>query len=227
LLKNFLKKLFYKLPFLEKFGLKIFLKLKIFPGSFEYWEQRYSKGRNSGLGSYGELALYKAEIINEFINKNNINSVIEFGCGDGNQLKLSNYKKYIGIDVSKTAILNCRTIFKKDSSKTFYLDSEFIGTKAELSLSLDVIYHLIEDDIFEKYMKDLFKYSTKYVLIYSSNFKSEQNWHVKHRNFNEWINNNIPNAIQKQFIKNRYPYKGDESTGSLADFYIYEIENII
>lgn len=40
-----------------------------------YWEARYKNGGNSGAGSYNKLALFKAEIINEFIKKNNIKSV--------------------------------------------------------------------------------------------------------------------------------------------------------
>lgn len=43
--------------------------------------------------------------------------------------------------------------------------------KGDLALSLDVIYHLIEDEIFEKYMKDVFRASTKYVIIYSTDFE--------------------------------------------------------
>ena len=34
-----------------------------------YWDQRYKKGGNSGAGSYGRLAEFKAEIINKFIKE--------------------------------------------------------------------------------------------------------------------------------------------------------------
>ena len=33
--------------------------------SKDYWEKRYSKGGNSGAGSYNNLALFKASIIND------------------------------------------------------------------------------------------------------------------------------------------------------------------
>lgn len=79
--------------------------------SKEYWESRYKGGGNSGAGSYGRLAEFKAEIINEFIEKNSINKVIEFGCGDGNQLGMLKVAKYIGVDVSQTAISICRDKF--------------------------------------------------------------------------------------------------------------------
>lgn len=73
-----------------------------------YWQERYCTDGNSGAGSYGVLAEYKAEVI------------IEFGCGDGSQLKLMNYKKYIGSDVARSAIDICCSIFKNDGSKSFY-----------------------------------------------------------------------------------------------------------
>ena len=40
----------------------------------------------------------------------------------------------------------------------------------ELSLSLDVIYHILDDNEYKKYMEDLFKFSNKYVIIYSNNY---------------------------------------------------------
>lgn len=40
---------------------------------------------------------------------------------------------------------------------------------ADLSLSLDVIYHLVEDEVFETYINTLFKSARRYVIIYSSN----------------------------------------------------------
>lgn len=62
----------------------IFCKLKRFQGSEEYWIRRYNKGRKSGAGSYGHLAAFKAGILNRFVRENEVKSVIEYGCGDGN-----------------------------------------------------------------------------------------------------------------------------------------------
>lgn len=85
---------------------RIWRRLK-FTNSKSYWESRYQKGGNSGFGSYGRLAKFKAEVLNDFVAKNSIQSVMEFGCGDGNQLKLAVYPKYIGLDVSPKAIKRC------------------------------------------------------------------------------------------------------------------------
>ncbi len=100
---------------------KIFIKLKqvLFSGSAEYWELRYASGGSSGQGSYGRLAEFKAEVINNFVMERGVHSVIEFGCGDGNQLQLAKYPVYVGLDVSEKAVAMCKEKFNNDTSKLF------------------------------------------------------------------------------------------------------------
>lgn len=76
-----------------------------FGGSREYWEARYSQDGDSGSGSIGRLARFKAEFLNSFVLEHDVGSVIEFGCGDGRQLQLAEYPRYIGLDVSRVAHL--------------------------------------------------------------------------------------------------------------------------
>jgi hypothetical protein len=199
--------------------------IKPFRGSTEYWKRRYEKGGNSGDGSYNELAEFKADVLNSFVQENNIETVIEYGCGDGNQLRLAEYPSYIGFDVSPVAISCCNKIFSDDKTKHFKLMDEYAGEIAQLTLSLDVIYHLIEDNIFIKYMGKLFSSSTRFVIIYSSN--NDDNTinrarHVKHRQFSGWIEETQPQWKLLRFIKNKYPYAGDNKKGSMSDFFIYE-----
>ena len=106
-----------------------------FRDSTSYWINRYDSGGNSGDGSYNKLAEFKAEIINEFLRQNDIDSVIEFGCGDGNQLRLINYPSYVGYDISPKAISKCREIFKNDHSKRFKIAGDYDKDIAELTLS--------------------------------------------------------------------------------------------
>ena len=136
-----------------------------FSGSATYWESRYVAGRNSGAGSYGELATFKANFINDFVAGSGVSSVIEYGCGDGNQLALAEYPSYIGFDVSTTAIELCRSKFQNDLTKRFELSEDFGGEVGDLTLSLDVIYHLIEDDVFHSYMELLFRTSRRFVIV--------------------------------------------------------------
>lgn len=193
--------------------------------SKKYWIGRYKSGGTSGSGSYNKLAEFKADVINNFIKENQIKTVIEYGCGDGNQLKYSDYPSYIGFDISPKVIIDCKRIFSNDNTKQFKLMDEYNLETADLTLSLDVIYHLIEDRVFHKYMERLFDSSDKFVIIYSSNrdIQSEiQASHIKHRKFTDWIKKNKPKWKLIKFINNKYPYKENCKEWSCADFYIYK-----
>jgi hypothetical protein len=199
--------------------------------SKEYWQNRYVGGGNSGAGSYGRLAKYKATFLNEFVSENSIQSVIEFGSGDGNQLTLAEYPAYLGLDVSVESIEQCLRLFSTDVSKSFmlyepttYHDPQgFVG--ADLSLSLDVIFHLVEDGVFEKYIHDLFNSARRFVIIYASN-RNDYNPnipHLKHRKFTSYIDKKISGWSLKTSVENDYPFDpNDPDETSYSDFYIYE-----
>lgn len=195
-----------------------------FPGSESYWKRRYRSGGNSGDGSYNQLAEFKAEVINGWVCLNGIGSVIEFGCGDGNQLALATYPKYMGLDVSPEAIALCKKKFHADRSKVFGLVTDYAGQQADLALSLDVIFHLVEDMVFESYMARLFDASRRLVIIYSSNTDNnpvDQAPHVRHRKFSDWVDENRADWHMIKYIPNRFPFTGNTKTGSLSDFFIY------
>ena len=100
----------------------------------------------------------------------------------------------------------------------------FVNKKVcDCAMSLDVIYHLVEDDVFEKYMYRLFESSNRYVCIYSSDFDSESMGHVRHRQFTKWIDKNLEGKWKlENMIKNPYAYSSeDEENTSKADFYFY------
>jgi len=197
---------------------------KPFPGSCRYWEDRYNAEGNSGVGSYGKFAAFKAEVINAFVATRGVQSIIEFGCGDGNQLMLARYPTYAGYDVSETAVRQCRRLFVGDATKTFALMSQYRGERADLALSLDVIYHLVEDRVFEDYMRTLVGAAHRYVIIYASNSDDNREYqgpHIKHRKFSTWLQRNALEWELLEHIPNRHPYRGDYTEGSFAEFFIY------
>ena len=196
-----------------------------FRGSADYWERRYQSGGNSGAGSYNRLAEFKAKFLNDFVGRNHIASVIEFGSGDGAQLELANYPSYVGVDVSRTAIDQARKRFKGDPSRSFLHSSELPpGLRADLALSLDVIYHLVEDDAFESYMRGLFEAATSFVIIYSSDHDEALGVaHVRHRHFTEWVEKMQPDFTLLERVPNEFPFdENDPDNTSFADFYIYQ-----
>lgn len=196
-----------------------------FLNSQSYWDARYKAGGNSGIGSYNELADYKAETVNSFVARNNVRSIIEYGCGDGNQLSLATYPTYVGFDVSEEAVARCRKKFLHCSDMRFETLDNYRGETAELTLSLDVIYHLVEDQVFTDYIERLFDSAEHFVIVYSSNTDenlAQQAEHVKHRRFSDWVTANRPEWKLKEYIQNKYPIDVFPEIGSWSDFFIFE-----
>ncbi len=195
--------------------------------SADYWERRYAAAGTSGAGSYGRLADFKAEVLNRFVAENDVGSVIEFGCGDGNQLRLARYPAYLGLDVAQRSIDLCQKVFEGDATKRFARYTVPITETADLTLSLDVIYHLVEDQVFDRYMHNLFDSALRFVIVYSSNRDEAEApakaAHVRHRKFTDWVDRAQAGRWQHiQHIPNRYPYdpkRGHDT--SFADFHIF------
>jgi hypothetical protein len=175
------------------------------------------------------LAEFKAEMINRFVADQGIRTVVEFGCGDGNQLALGRYPSYVGLDIAPGAIARCQERFANDPTKSFFLydPHAFVDRAgifaADLALSLDVIFHLVEDELFDLHMRHLFGSGQRAVIVYSSD-RDERTGHpgIRHRAWTEWVAANAPAWRLRERIPNRYPYVGDARTGSFADLFIYE-----
>ena len=198
---------------------------EFFPGSAAYWEHRYSQGRGSGPGSIGRLAEFKAATLNDLVRRLRIDSVIEFGCGDGAQLALCEYPAYLGFDVSAAAVSRCRHAFAADETKTFKALDAYAGETADCALSIDVIYHLVEEEVFAAYMQRLFAAASRYVIIYSSNFDRPRQTgaaHIRHRKFSDWIERHRPRWTLAEQIPAKYPFNGDTNNGSFSDFHLYQ-----
>jgi len=169
--------------------------------SLAYWKNRYAKGQNSGSGSYGQVADFKAKALNGFIHEHAISTCVEFGSGDGNQLGMLEIASYLGFDVAPDAVKLCIEKFRGDSTKSFmlydpkyFVNNSFI--EAELTLSMDVILHLIEDDIYSEYMSALFGASTKYVAIFTTatdEQPAKMASHNKFRDHRPWVRVHAPN----------------------------------
>ena len=194
----------------------------------EYWERRYAGGGNSGPGSYSHLAEFKARFLNAFVEQHNITSVMEFGCGDGNQLSLATYPRYVGLDVSHSALRRCIQAFSDVSTYSFFLyDSRSFVDRdrrfhADLTMSLDVVYHLVEDEVFDAYIRHLFAAADRFVIIYSSNKDEPVNVYIRHRCVTDAVARLAPGWTLKERVPNEFPYVGDHDAQSWADFFVFE-----
>jgi len=95
-------------------------------------------------------------------------------------------------------------------------------------MSLDVIYHLTEDETYVAYLQTLFSTSRNLVLIYSTDFEdTKSKGHVRHRKFSKYVANNFAhfNLIlqeKNQFRPRRFQAKSASLETSAADFFLFK-----
>lgn len=168
------------------------------------WEKRYMSGGNSGNGSYGKYAKHKADVINGYIKKYNIKTISDFGCGDGNQISLlKGFETYCGFDISGFIVNKCKDKFS-GLPMMFFNDINQMP-EAELTMSLDVIYHIINEEEFENHLSFLFNKSKKYVLIYSSNHDDNNHGareYIFHRIFTDLVEKNYKEFRLVEVVEN-------------------------
>ncbi len=212
-----------RLPLVRKF-------FQMFRNDFDseaYWSNRYEQGRISGAGSYGRLADYKAEVINSLVNEFEISSVLEFGSGDGNQASLFEIDTYTGLDVAHQVVEAARERFKDRAGWSFdtVKNANTAPRSRDMTMSLDVIYHLVEEAVFDRYLADLFAASDRFVLIYASDHNAlTLNSHVKHRCYSDWVNANAPEFGAIRTLKSPFPKTAmsDTKDTSFAFFRLYQ-----
>lgn len=205
-----------------------------FNGSKDYWENRYQTGGDSGAGSSGPLAVYKADFINDFVRTNGVSTVVELGCGDGQQLDLAAYPDYVGFDVSPSVVSRAANRHAGDSSKSFFVfdESAFFDRRgrfdADLTMSLDVVYHLVEDDVLAGYLGALFGIAQRYVIVFSSDLDHlpasvNTTPHIRHWPVRRMIAERFPEWRLAIDEPHPSPYRPSDPAGtSIANFLVYE-----
>lgn len=182
-----------------------------------YWDRRYRDGRTSGAGSEGVEGAYKAAYISDFIARNNVATVVDWGCGDGQVLELIKFPKgtqYTGVDVS-------RTIVDRMSAK--FPQHRFVGMDPavhnyedayRMSMSMDVLFHLPDDRDYFDYLDHLFNSATRHVVIYSTNeAEGRTARHVFRRKFTD--------DIAERFLDWELKIAEPPLRPGLASFFVY------
>lgn len=151
----------------------------------DYWERRYSRGGDSGRGSRGENAETKATEVNRLIEREQVASVIDWGCGDGVVLKMIDPQvPYLGIDVSKTMIARLMISQHRHLDRRFLLASNYRGERADLALSMDVLQHFQHDTDYHLYLNRLLGSACRLVLIYGTDYDAPPaGQHMRRRRF--------------------------------------------
>ena len=133
-----------------------------------YWEGHYRAGGDSGAGSYGDHAQYKADILNRLVRDRGIKTVLEFGCGDGNHLAYYEFGEYLGLDVAASAVSKCTQKYSDDATEAFRTikpdEGLDLGT-FDLVISIEVLMHVIDEDAFLWTLDNIFSHASRYVAI--------------------------------------------------------------
>lgn len=145
----------------------------------EYWNSRYKNGGDSGYGSYDEQLGKKLKWLSDL----NITSISELGCGDFNFGKALLYMyptaAYMGSDISSVMVTQLQKDYPKISFTTDNQDLQ----QADLVLCIDVLFHILEDDEYEKTLDIIENIQTKYLAITAYEYDQDVSAHVKIRKF--------------------------------------------
>lgn len=191
-----------------------------------YWDNRYATGGNSGSGSRGLLVQYKADVINQIVAENDIESILDLGCGDGTMLLLLGVDKYYGFDISPIVIGMCKKELEVSGITEFGVYNVDPLPTVDMAISMDVLFHITDMDALKSYLKDLFGHANKMVVIYAYDYDSSDkdkfSPHYKPVKFTSIIKEQHPEWMLSQHIENKFPVKEfGTAKGSYSDFYIY------
>jgi SAM-dependent methyltransferase len=154
-----------------------------------YWQERYEHGkRGSGAGSRGEAAQAKAAYVNRLVRRGHLRRVIDWGCGDGVVAAMIRAPEYVGLDVSAAALDSCRHTAAGRGRSWVLFDgwTKPPIARGDLALSLDVLFHLTDDDLYRRHLELVFG-SARFVCISAANRNETGAPHVRHRAFLEDI----------------------------------------
>jgi len=151
------------------------------------------------------------DFVNYMKNKTDVKTVLEIGCGTGiYPIKYNNLfenKKYVGIDVSKSAIRHC-----KKNSKFDFICEDFLklnlDEKFDLIFSHGVINHVPDIDLF---LEKVIKSTKKFAYIQASHgYFPELEQHRMVWAENEGIFNSDLSVKQTKEALKKYGLKEDE-----------------
>lgn len=181
--------------------------------SLEYWNERFSRDENCvGWGSKegSEWQIRKEQAI-EFVLKDDkdVMCILDLCCGNSN-LILKTIEKtehnerlaYFGLDGAENQILFNKNllkenkysypiIFQQKSLSQFIKEKDNLNGLFDVLILNDVLFHIIEDDLYENIIKTIFSLDSKYIILTfaesDEKIISDENGHFITRPFNRNI----------------------------------------
>jgi SAM-dependent methyltransferase len=170
-----------------------------------FWNKRYSENPNlgSGPGSRGNMAIDKKNFISSLIKANNLETVLDYGCGDLHSINPEQCKEYVGTDISDV-ILQKNSL--KHSDKIFVKPENIPDKKFDLVVCQDVLIHQDSINKFNSIFYTCLEKTKKYFLF--SILKNELNA----------VANVYYYKVPNRFLKNKIMSYRD------VDLFLHEVE---
>ena len=171
----------------------------------EYWDERYTSRVGSGIGSMGALGKLKANYVKATIEKYDIKSVLDVGCGDLQWIKKVEIENYVGIDFSNEVVVANRKLKPDWKFKVQNVSEQPIKETAELVICLDVLLHQSNRMKYDFLLDNLMAATEKVILV--SGFKDVPEKHGETLFFYE----TIYDALDRLHIPFEYGFTCRES----------------
>lgn len=139
----------------------------------EFWNKKYANGGISGRGSIGVYRNWKWVVIRNKIGMR-FRNIIDVGCGDLSfwehpiaNVILKNSKSYVGIDISDHIVERN----KKNNPSMWFIcagsHEEQQGIRGDLVLVMDLLFHIMDEENFEKTLENICKYANQDLVVYT------------------------------------------------------------
>lgn len=145
-----------------------------------YWIERYNRGGSSGAASYGRSAVARGQYISTLIRGYQCTHVIDFGCGDVDQVQQIKVPFYMGVDASSFIIRKCI----QHTHRCFRIATTVPSDRTDAILLLDMIKCLTDDFSYHEVLRTTFLHPTATIVIIAA--KDHNLWessHIRHRGF--------------------------------------------
>jgi SAM-dependent methyltransferase len=141
-------------------------------------------GGGSGSGSQYKNVIEYVNFLSNFMNFNDVKSVVDFGCGDWSFSQYINWSniEYTGLDVSSFIIERNKKLYEKNNIKFLQFQDVAQIRGGDLIIIKDVFQHL-SNKLISLYL-DHFKKMFRYLLVTNDDFPdSSTNSEI---NLGEW-----------------------------------------
>ena len=109
----------------------------------KFWDDRYTNDpdKGSGPGSRGEFRALKNQLVRATLESDQLETVLDIGCGDIAIFDDMKIGEYIGIDISSVIVKQNKVARPNWQFLCEDLTGEFMPRPADLVLCLDVLIH--------------------------------------------------------------------------------------